>query len=701
MQLSAERKRLLPYVALGLALFIPVSIKLYLGADIGLGAIVLIVGVVGGLNILRRWVDPPQKWLGALSALTSVAYALGVLVGILITPLSAYRLWFGSFAGGSPEGAVSTLMVLITAFFSSVLSPTMLTMGMAWPLIVIGFVLLYLLAIIIQTQIYLYVVLIALAGALLYVTIRWVAREQRSSAYTFSLALVLVSLIAAGLFPNVEDPIGSDFVNDKVYPRLRKAVVAAVPTFPLLYTVAGYGISFDEKRLGSRPNLLKNPLFNVAGEPGEVLYLRTRVFDTYDGASWEMSPFLSDQEVDSLRYPFFERGRPPVDEGVVTIQLTAKNFGYVPYTLDTERIFFARELPEIDRGSLETGFELNKPLVGDDLLYLQRRGEGDTPSWGTRPEDLSDEERLTYLRIPEDLPNEVRILGDGLSAGLSEKAEILKSIELFLASNYSYDLEVEEMMLEDESDFVYSFLMDATTGFCVQFATSFIILARLNNVPARYATGYLAYIPSDSSIGEVTGLSSHAWPEVWLDGYGWVNWEATPAANIANYASLGENWVFQFGIDLNSRTARQLEGLLGRRVVNESGDEADGSGTVALVARIVLLSLGGILALGILFLGVRFVPAATRYVLRDDQTRFFMRARRVARRTVKLGVPDPRRVGWIEWSRALKARIGSNGQQVDDMREVILRSAYGRNMFDSGYVEMMRRFARYIREKVT
>ena len=191
MQELPDRNRFLPYVSLGLALFIPISLKYLLKADIGNGALVLIIVLAAGINIIRRVFEPPKRWISILSMIANLFFGIVLLVGILITPLSAYQLWFESFKGGAAQGGVSNLMVLVTGFFSSMLAPTMLTMGLAWPFIVIGFVLVYLLAIVIQSSLYLYVVLFSLAGALFYATVRWVVRERRLGAYTFSLVLVI------------------------------------------------------------------------------------------------------------------------------------------------------------------------------------------------------------------------------------------------------------------------------------------------------------------------------------------------------------------------------------------------------------------------------------------------------------------------------------------------------------------------------
>ncbi len=167
------------------------------------------------------------------------------------------------------------------------------------------------------------------------------------------------------------NPRGNFFENDRLYPKLRKQVVASVPRFPLLFSVPGYGITFDEKQLGGIPTLLPNPIFTVTGNPLDQIYLRTRIFDTYDGSSWAMSPYFADRSTDALRSQFF--GQPgEVRAGDLRVELTAKTFGFIPYTIDTDMIIFDSGFPRISEGSIDTGFRLQTPMRREDVVYLRR-----------------------------------------------------------------------------------------------------------------------------------------------------------------------------------------------------------------------------------------------------------------------------------------------------------------------------------------
>lgn len=97
----------------------------------------------------------------------------------------------------------------------------------------------------------------------------------------------------------------------------------------------------------------------------------------------------------------------------------------------------------------------------------------------------------------------------------------------YLAGRAAYDVSVPAM--EPGGDFVEHFL-ELGRGYCVHFATAGALLLRMQGIPARYASGYLAHLDGE---GEASVLDSnaHAWVEIYLDGYGWHPVEMTPGSS--------------------------------------------------------------------------------------------------------------------------------------------------------------------------
>ncbi len=71
---------------------------------------------------------------------------------------------------------------------------------------------------------------------------------------------------------------------------------------------------------------------------------------------------------------------------------------------------------------------------------------------------------------------------------------------------------------------------EARIGYCEQFAASMALMARSLGVPARVAVGFLRPSPSRLGDGSVVFSSHdlHAWPEIYIDGAGWMRFEPTP-----------------------------------------------------------------------------------------------------------------------------------------------------------------------------
>ena len=109
----------------------------------------------------------------------------------------------------------------------------------------------------------------------------------------------------------------------------------------------------------------------------------------------------------------------------------------------------------------------------------------------------------------------------------ADNAQLVSAVLARLRTGgYSYTLD-PGVYGRDSAD---EFWFDRKEGFCEHIASSFVILMRALDVPARIVTGYQG--------GEKNALDgfhivrqrdAHAWAEVWLDGRGWVRVDPTAA----------------------------------------------------------------------------------------------------------------------------------------------------------------------------
>jgi len=114
-----------------------------------------------------------------------------------------------------------------------------------------------------------------------------------------------------------------------------------------------------------------------------------------------------------------------------------------------------------------------------------------------------------------------------------QRHKLILAIVDYMKENYTYSLEAS--MPEGVSvDSVEYFLETSREGYCVQYASALALMLRELGIPARYVEGYVAcdfaksYGTGSRYISYVRDYNEHSWVEVWYDGSGWVQYEATP-----------------------------------------------------------------------------------------------------------------------------------------------------------------------------
>jgi len=128
-----------------------------------------------------------------------------------------------------------------------------------------------------------------------------------------------------------------------------------------------------------------------------------------------------------------------------------------------------------------------------------------------------------YRELPALSPR-VMELGRNITAGLNTPLEKARAIQKYLLANYEYSLNVGSPRGES----VDYFLFRSGRGHCQYFATAMAVLARINGIPSRFATGYLSEEVDAQGRTMIRFRDAHAWAELNIPGHGWVVFEATP-----------------------------------------------------------------------------------------------------------------------------------------------------------------------------
>ncbi len=641
---------LLPRMFIGLIIaLVPITVLSIVFPPEGpLFTVYIFVLIVHFFYVLRDGFSVKKRWPYTLviAVLMSLA-AFVIFSDIIITPYSAYISWFKLVAKGRPQSAVAFIFIMTAGFFSAFFSGQVYRHGMFRPLTGIAFTLMYIFAIILSKLVF-FILTAALVvfGFAAAGTAFSADRERLRAALNPVFLLIPAALAALPIALNF-NPRGSRVIGGVLSPVFHDLTLELFPSFPIIYGTPGFGYGFAEKDLGGRPVLSERGLFKVKSDPGEIIYLRTAVYDSYAENQWFLSRRTAKQSQEEQQQVVASSFLSQAPEGdYTTTELTLVNefYAMVPHTIDTEYIVVPEGTAlDFQRASPRTGFLLNEPLVKGTKTVLYR---------SENVVVQEDEELLSevYTAVPPQIHPNIRLTAEYV-AGETDR-ETIANIKSYFQTYFLYTLNVSSP--PEGVDFLENFLLESGMGYCVHFATAFVILARMNGIPARYASGFLVVLPNDSETATISGYSSHAWPECYLPGEGWVPVEATPP--MQPDAFMDPDFYFRFNPMDHLFTSQQLSAILGSRVPAPAGEEEQekvktdiNRGLIfAVILVLVLVPAAG------LFI-VRFVP---RYISNKRRIRFW--AGKMVKYSEKNNVPGPDTAGWSGWADAL-IEIGGNG----------------------------------------
>lgn len=264
-------------------------------------------------------------------------------------------------------------------------------------------------------------------------------------------------------------------------------------------------------RLTDQPDL---ELFTVTAPTR--LYWRIAALDRFDGEVWGIESQARDVGEE------LGRRRPP---GTVRQQFTITALdqqwlpaAYQPRATDLQD---ARVVPE--SGTLVAP---NREITGLTYRVDSRVASEPTAAQIAATSAPVPREMRSSLELPDSFPNSVRNRARTIVRGADSPYEQATRLrDFFLDGSFTYDLDGPS---GSGSDAITDFLR-SKRGFCEQFAGAYAAMARSIGLPARVAVGFA---PGTYEVGQdefsVRARDAHAWPEVWLAGLGWTQFEPTP-----------------------------------------------------------------------------------------------------------------------------------------------------------------------------
>ena len=287
----------------------------------------------------------------------------------------------------------------------------------------------------------------------------------------------------------------------------------------------------DSVKLGSMGEMLLDPTtvmrVQIDGDrpPESELYWRGKVFDYYNGSSWENK--LTSNKV-LLKGPaalFILGSVGPMPRRCVTQRIILEPLDnptlfalYPAYVINGD--FKAVVTDRSGAFSLTSAPEGRISYVACSVLYPPKKAHA-------AHADARDADY--YLQLTDGL-EELRALATTITRHADSPIKKALEVQDYLQSNYSYSLEPGGKNGEDP---VNNFLFHAKKGYCEHFASAMVLLLRASGVPARLISGF--HGGEWNSYGgyyTVRAQDAHAWVEAYIKNSGWVRFDPTPPAPI-------------------------------------------------------------------------------------------------------------------------------------------------------------------------
>ena len=418
-------------------------------------------------------------------------------------------------------------------------------------------------------------------------------KERDTQEYVLWLlpfcALYMVLLF---LMPVSDEPYDWKFVKD-AYNSLKEDFTVWIETKKRKgqedFGTAKAGFSEDGRLMSG---LIDNnqELLTIQGSQGLVtnVYLVGKIYDTFDGRQWTqtITENTQEREIDtmetlyaverydgelkdnyiystglSIRYEYF-------DTGCVFAPLKLRYINGCDYQTCGGNLFF-EEQKGYGTNYQVVYYQLN---VDHPKFYemAETEQEDDEELWENAVNAYSSkknkkatfEELKLYQKDMEEkylkeitLSQETEDYLEEITKEADTTIQKLRAIEKELSS-FFYTMSPGKLpdTISNQEEFLDYFLLESKQGYCSYFATAFVLMARAEGIPARYVQGFCVPVTSNKKM-TVTGNMAHAWPEVYIEGIGWLPFEPTPGYEELRYTP----WEMREKKDYSSMSMKEEE----------------------------------------------------------------------------------------------------------------------------------------------
>ncbi|WP_160061187.1 transglutaminase family protein [Psychromonas sp. L1A2] len=254
---------------------------------------------------------------------------------------------------------------------------------------------------------------------------------------------------------------------------------------------------------------------SFSGEPpkGQARYWRVLTLDEFDGKTWSQSSSLKREERrvrrgQQIEYELIDK------QSSYQLILEPHYKHYVPsldfaYSSNDSTLLSDFSLRSIDPVYKRQAFEIEQ--------YKQVDGFANTAK------SLQKYTQLPNKIAAIDNPKTREWIDNKLAAGIDKYTILEQLLTMFNKGDFRYTLKPPLLGGQQIDDFLFS----SQAGFCVHYASTYLYVARVLDVPARMVAGYLGgEWDNSNAFLSVRQYDAHAWVEIWKDKQ-WVRVDPT------------------------------------------------------------------------------------------------------------------------------------------------------------------------------
>ncbi len=126
-------------------------------------------------------------------------------------------------------------------------------------------------------------------------------------------------------------------------------------------------------------------------------------------------------------------------------------------------------------------------------------------------------------------PNTVKLLAAIKAAhpDATNPYDLSRAIEAYLKDEGGFTYRANVSGVDCGNDGVVECFARTKLGYCEYYASTMVVLLRMEGIPARLAEGFLPSTPDANGVELIRRSASHAWVEAYFPNYGWITFDPT------------------------------------------------------------------------------------------------------------------------------------------------------------------------------